>query len=305
MAPHLSRDGAASDPARRQADGSAAHAAPSTVRLCLEAEAQHHFSPAARRRSMAEAAGMLDDVRRRIGRDPEGARAAALRLVALLARREAASRRRCVEAWRRGKSRRSIFTSGRGWSGRCREELAEQASLSVSHFCRAFKESFGASPHLHLTRLRVERAQRLMLATQDPLSQIALACGMADQAHLSKLFRREVGEPPSTWRRRNRTGAEAPGTAAGGSTMPSTRLTACERHPSRETERRTSGAALATDAAVIGGRPGIGRQPARCGAKQQHGERCEAQQKDHARPSALRTARRHLGTGSCRARGPW
>jgi transcriptional regulator GlxA family with amidase domain len=50
-----------------------------------------------------------------------------------------------------------------------------------------------------------------MLTTQDPLSQIALACGMADQAHLSKLFRRAVGEPPNTWRRRNRTGAEARG----------------------------------------------------------------------------------------------
>ena len=89
------------------------------------------------------------------------------------------------------------------------KDLAEQVSLSVSHFCRAFKESFGASPHLHLTRSRVERAQCLMLTTDDPLTQIALACGMADQAHLSKLFRREVGEPPNAWRRRNRTGAEA------------------------------------------------------------------------------------------------
>jgi transcriptional regulator GlxA family with amidase domain len=89
------------------------------------------------------------------------------------------------------------------------EDLAQQVSLSVSHFCRAFKASFGTTPHTHITRLRVELAQRLMLTTEDPLSQIALACGMADQAHLSKLFRRGVGETPTDWRRRNLTEAQA------------------------------------------------------------------------------------------------
>ena len=173
---------------------------------------EHSFSTAARRRSMADAVGMLDDVRRRIGRDPEGARAAALRLVALLASPGGGEpvpvrgglapwQKRKVDRYIRQRLERTLRV----------KDLAEQASLSVSHFCRAFKESFGVSPHLHLTRLRVERAQRLMLTTQDPLSQVALACGMADQAHLSKLFRREVGEPPNAWRRRNRTGAEAPG----------------------------------------------------------------------------------------------
>ena len=211
MAPHLSRDGAASDPARRRADGSAADAVPPTIRLRLEAIPDHPLSTAARRRSMADAVGILDDVRRRIGRDPEGARVAALRLVALLASPggEPVPVRGGLAPWQKRKVDRYI--QQRLERTLRVKELAEQVSLSVSHFCRAFRESFGASPHLHLTRLRVERAQRLMLTTQDPLSQIALACGMADQAHLSKLFRRAVGEPPNAWRRRNRTGAEARG----------------------------------------------------------------------------------------------
>jgi AraC family transcriptional regulator len=212
MAPHLSRDGAASDPARRQADGSAADAVPPIIRLRLEAEAQHHFPTAARRWSMAHATAVLDDVRRRIGRDPEGARVAALRLVTLLTSPgggEPVPVRGGLAPWQKRKI--DHYIEQRLERTLRVKELAEQVSLSVSHFCRAFRESFGASPHLHLTRLRVERAQRLMLTTQDPLNQIALACGMADQAHLSKLFRREVGEPPNTWRRRNRTGAEAHG----------------------------------------------------------------------------------------------
>ena len=40
-----------------------------------------------------------------------------------------------------------------------------------------------------------------MLSTDAPLSEIALDCGLADQAHLSRLFRRIVGETPRAWRR--------------------------------------------------------------------------------------------------------
>ena len=161
---------------------------------------------------MADAVGILNDIRGRIGRDPEGARAAASRLVTLLALPkggEPVPVRGGLAPWQKRKVDRHI-QQRLGRTLRVKD-LAEQVSLSVSHFCRAFKESFGASPHSHLTRLRVERAQRLMLTTQDPLNQIALACGMADQAHLSKLFRREMGEPPNMWRRRNSTVAEAQG----------------------------------------------------------------------------------------------
>jgi AraC-like DNA-binding protein len=80
-------------------------------------------------------------------------------------------------------------------------ELAALARLSSCHFSRAFRESFGCSPLEYINQRRVERAQGLMLSTVAPLSQIALDCGLADQAHFSRLFRRFVGESPSTWRR--------------------------------------------------------------------------------------------------------
>jgi AraC family transcriptional regulator len=82
-------------------------------------------------------------------------------------------------------------------------QVAKQVRLSVSHFCRGFKESFGASPHEYLMRLRVEKAQSLMLTTDERLSHIAAASGFTDQAHLTKLFRRFVGETPNSWRRKN------------------------------------------------------------------------------------------------------
>jgi len=89
------------------------------------------------------------------------------------------------------------------------EDLAEQLSLSAGHFNHAFKETFGESPHAYIVGLRLEMAQELMLSTAEPLSQIAYACGFADQSHFTKVFRRGVGQTPNAWRRHNLTEAQA------------------------------------------------------------------------------------------------
>jgi transcriptional regulator GlxA family with amidase domain len=81
------------------------------------------------------------------------------------------------------------------------EDLAAVARLSTSHFNVAFRNSVGESPHEYVIRRRVERAQGLMLSTDKPLSDIAAECGLADQPHLTRLFRRIVGESPAAWRR--------------------------------------------------------------------------------------------------------
>jgi AraC family transcriptional regulator len=81
------------------------------------------------------------------------------------------------------------------------EVLARLTKLSVSYFARAFKCSFGYSPHVFLLRRRMERAQGLMLKSNAPLAQIAIECGFADQAHMSRLFLQFTGERPAAWRR--------------------------------------------------------------------------------------------------------
>ncbi|MFZ0266166.1 helix-turn-helix domain-containing protein [Caulobacter sp.] len=81
------------------------------------------------------------------------------------------------------------------------QDLAELVGLSISHFGRRFKASFGMSPRDYLIRARVERAKTLMGSRDTPLSQIALDCGFCDQAHMCRLFRTVVGSTPSRWRR--------------------------------------------------------------------------------------------------------
>jgi AraC family transcriptional regulator len=81
------------------------------------------------------------------------------------------------------------------------EQLAALARLSFYRFCRVFRNTFGTPPHRYVMHRRIERSKELMLTTDVPLGQIAAECGMADQAHLSKVFRRIVGESPGAWRR--------------------------------------------------------------------------------------------------------
>jgi AraC family transcriptional regulator len=80
-------------------------------------------------------------------------------------------------------------------------DLASVVGLSTGHFFRAFRESFGESPLAYVTKERIRHSQQLMLRSRAPLSQIALDCGMCDQPHFTRVFRRVVGISPGLWRR--------------------------------------------------------------------------------------------------------
>jgi AraC-like DNA-binding protein len=145
--------------------------------------------------------GILDDIRRAIARDPIDARAARLVNLLNLPVERPATARGGLAPWQRHKIEQ--YLKQHLAEPLPVEQLADQVTLSASYFHHAFKESFGTSPHAYITRLRLQAAQVMMLSTEDPLSQIAFACGFADQSHLCKIFRREQGEPPGMWRRRN------------------------------------------------------------------------------------------------------
>jgi AraC family transcriptional regulator len=159
---------------------------------------------------------LLDDVRRTMVVDPAFARSAALQLATLLSAPPSsggAIARGGLAPWQPHKIDRYLRENlARPLRLRA---LAEQVNLSVSHFNRSFKVSRGMTPHVYIVKLRLELARSLMLTTEDPLCGIALACGLADQAHLTRLFRRRFGETPAAWRR-HRFNEDRPEAAAAG-----------------------------------------------------------------------------------------
>jgi AraC family transcriptional regulator len=80
-------------------------------------------------------------------------------------------------------------------------DLADLINVSIGQLFRAFKISVGVTPFHYIASRRIELACTMMGTTQEPLCQIAVACGLCDQAHLCKVFRRMTGMSPSAWRR--------------------------------------------------------------------------------------------------------
>ncbi|MGY2902604.1 helix-turn-helix domain-containing protein [Bradyrhizobium sp. URHC0002] len=82
--------------------------------------------------------------------------------------------------------------------------LASDADLSRFHFCRAFKESTGLSPHAWLRQRRLEQAMNMLRHTDDSIVSIAAGLGYSSQTAFAAAFRKLTGETPSGWRRRTR-----------------------------------------------------------------------------------------------------
>jgi AraC-like DNA-binding protein len=81
------------------------------------------------------------------------------------------------------------------------ERLADECGISVSHFARSFRRSFGTSPHSYLILQRVEIAKVLLSETNNSLVEVAAQTGFSDQAAFTRAFAKVVGTTPAKWRR--------------------------------------------------------------------------------------------------------
>ena len=98
--------------------------------------------------------------------------------------------------------RRATELLSENLDGRVRlSQLAQECGLSVSHFARSFKASFGVSTHRWLVQLRIERSQDLLIRTRESLTDIAEQTGFSDQAAFTRTFHQVVGISPGRWRR--------------------------------------------------------------------------------------------------------
>jgi AraC family transcriptional regulator len=78
--------------------------------------------------------------------------------------------------------------------------LANQVGMSQFHFARAFKSSFGVSPHQYVIGERIRKAAELMRESRASITDIALSVGFSCSSELSRSFRQTVGCAPRDYR---------------------------------------------------------------------------------------------------------
>ena len=79
-------------------------------------------------------------------------------------------------------------------------QVAREAGMSESHFCRAFKGFTGVTFREHLARRRVARAADLLRDRQLSIKDVCYEVGLNDPTYFARLFRKLTGNSPSHYR---------------------------------------------------------------------------------------------------------
>ncbi|MFJ2042775.1 helix-turn-helix domain-containing protein [Paenibacillus taichungensis] len=76
------------------------------------------------------------------------------------------------------------------------DQLAAETGLSTRHFSRLFREHTGQSPIQYLNALRMNRAKKRLLESNDSIQEIAGHIGFRDPFHFSRSFKQYTGVSP-------------------------------------------------------------------------------------------------------------
>lgn len=80
-------------------------------------------------------------------------------------------------------------------------DLAREIGVSRFHFCRAFKQSTGMTPHAFMAQRRLERSADMLRSSELSATEIALECGFGSSSHFTIAFKRAFGASPTEYRR--------------------------------------------------------------------------------------------------------
>lgn len=81
------------------------------------------------------------------------------------------------------------------------KQLADYSNLNSDYFSRMFKEKVGIRPNPYIQAKRIERAQLLLLTTNNSLKQIASKVGFENLSYFSRVFKKHAGKSPGSFRK--------------------------------------------------------------------------------------------------------
>ena len=84
------------------------------------------------------------------------------------------------------------------------EDVAGGLPVSTRTLQRRFQSALGRSIHQEIVRSRLQNAKRLLVDSDQPIKTVAMESGFANGEHLAKLFSRNEGVSPRTYRAERR-----------------------------------------------------------------------------------------------------
>jgi AraC-like DNA-binding protein len=87
-----------------------------------------------------------------------------------------------------------------------RTAIAQHVGVSGSYLARCFRHDLGMAPMVYLARCRVQQAQQLLAASDQSITEVALAVGFASASAFTQAFERETGLTPRAYRQGKRAG---------------------------------------------------------------------------------------------------
>ena len=80
--------------------------------------------------------------------------------------------------------------------------LAQTLNINRASLYRNFMSEFGISPARYITNLRIERACEMLASTRLPIKSVAYSVGFSDSLHFSKVFKKQLGLSPISYRKK-------------------------------------------------------------------------------------------------------
>lgn len=83
------------------------------------------------------------------------------------------------------------------------DQLADKACMSKGHFFRMFKEETGDTPTNYIIRRKMEKAELLLVTTDNPVKTIADSLGYEDYSYFNRIFKKSTGVTPQQYREKH------------------------------------------------------------------------------------------------------
>lgn len=80
-------------------------------------------------------------------------------------------------------------------------DLAEQQSISTSHYIRLFKQKMGISPINYFNQLKIHQSCQYLYFTDKSIKEICAILGFEDPYYFSRLFKQLMGISPSSYKK--------------------------------------------------------------------------------------------------------